>query len=87
MFHQPLLTTAAPSWLYSLAVQETIMISRREFLKTSSLAAASLPLAGCVARPLPVTSPYASAIPAVPADLLVNDVHSQLNATRVDSIV
>ncbi|MEO8520896.1 MAG: FAD-binding oxidoreductase [Acidobacteriota bacterium] len=63
------------------------MISRREFLKTSSLAAASLPLAGCVARPLPVTSPYASAIPAVPADLIVNDVHSQLNATRVDSIV
>ncbi len=63
------------------------MLTRRQFLKTSSLAAAALPAAGCIARPLPVASPYASAIPYEPADLVVNDIHSQLNSTRVDAIV
>jgi FAD binding domain len=56
-------------------------------LKSSSLALAALPVSACVARPFPVRSPYWSAIPADPADTLVNDIHSQLNATRVDSIV
>ena len=63
------------------------MLSRRQFLKASSLGAAALPLAGCLDRPLPVRAPYASAIPDDPTDLLVNDVHSQLNATRVHAIV
>jgi FAD/FMN-containing dehydrogenase len=62
-------------------------LNRREFLKASSAALAGLPIAGCVARPWPVGSPYASAIPERSADLLVNDVHSQLNATRVGAIV
>lgn len=63
------------------------MLSRRQFLKRSSLGAAALPLAGCIARPLPVRTPHASAIPDVPTGLLVNDIHSQLNETRVDAIV
>jgi FAD/FMN-containing dehydrogenase len=63
------------------------MLSRRQFLKTTSLAAAALPAAGCVARPLPVLSPYASAIPETPTSLVVNDIHSQLNETRVHAIV
>ena len=61
-------------------------LNRRDFLK-SSAALAVLPLAGCVARPLLVRSPYESAIPEHDAGVLVNDVHSQLNATRVASIV
>lgn len=61
-------------------------LSRRNFVK-ASLAAVALPLAGCVARPLPVRSPYASAIPDHDPTTLVNDVHSQLNATRVEAIV
>ena len=66
-------------------------MDRREFLKKSSLALGAplvaLPVGACVARPFPVRSPSSSAIPAYPADTLVNDVHSQLNATHVDSIV
>jgi FAD/FMN-containing dehydrogenase len=61
-------------------------MDRRQFLKTSSLALAALPVSACVARPFPVRLPYSSAIPADPSDTLVNDIHSQLNATRVDSI-
>jgi FAD/FMN-containing dehydrogenase len=60
---------------------------RRRFLKTSCAALASLPVADCVARPLPVRSPSASAIPDRPNGTVVNDVHSQLNRTRVDGIV
>jgi FAD/FMN-containing dehydrogenase len=60
-------------------------LNRRDFLKASSAALAALP--GCIARPLPVRSPYASAIPDVDTTTVVNDVHSQLNATRVDTIV
>ena len=63
------------------------MPSRRHFLRTSSLAMAALPLGGCVARPLPVRSPYASAIPDAPVDFVVNDVHSLLNETRVAALV
>ena len=61
-------------------------LNRREFLKVST-AAAALPVAGCIARPIAVHSPYASAIPDTSASLLVNDVHSQLNATEVREIV
>ena len=46
-----------------------------------------LPAAACISRPLPVLSPYASAIPVAETNLLVNDVHSQLNATHVGAIV
>ena len=62
-------------------------LNRRDFLKASSAALAALPAAACVARPLPVRSPYASAIPDRETGTLVNDIHSQLNATHVDAIV
>lgn len=61
-------------------------MNRRHFLETS-LALAALPAMGCIARPFPVRSSYASAVPTDPADTLVNDVHSQLNATRVEKII
>jgi FAD/FMN-containing dehydrogenase len=57
-------------------------LSRREFLA----AAAAIPLGGCIARPLPVRSVLASAIPDRETSLIVNDIHSQLNATRVAAI-
>ena len=57
-------------------------MDRRGFLKASAALAAVVS-----ARPMPVGSPYASAIPEQDAGLLVNDVHSQLNATHVASIV
>ncbi|HEV3217569.1 MAG TPA: FAD-binding protein [Vicinamibacterales bacterium] len=62
-------------------------INRRGFLKASSAAVAALPVAGCIAHPFPVRSPYASAIPSFEPGAVVNDIHSQLNATRVDRIV
>jgi len=63
------------------------MMNRREFLALSATA----PLAGCIPT-MTVGSPYASAIPAVetpmsPAGVVVNDVHSQLNATTVARVV
>jgi FAD/FMN-containing dehydrogenase len=62
-------------------------MNRRTFLKTSG-ALAVLPATGCVtAVGMRVQSPYGSAIPPVGAGLVVNDLHSQLNATRVDQIV
>ena len=61
-------------------------MDRREFFK-ATLGLAAMPVAGCVARPYPVRSPYASSIPEVASDTIVNDIHSQLNATTVDSIV
>src|SRR5262245_51494634 len=60
--------------------------TRRDILKVSSALALG-PLAACVARPMPIRAPYASAIPTHDAGPIVNDVHSQLNATRVDAIV
>ena len=60
-------------------------LNRRNFLRASSAALAALP--GCIARPVPVRSPYASAIPEHETATVLNDVHSQLNATRVDAIV
>ncbi len=62
-------------------------IPRRAFVKASALALPGLSLAGCVARPLPVRLPYGSSIPAHETTTLVNDIHSQLNATRVGAIV
>jgi len=62
-------------------------ITRRDFIRVSAAAAAALPVAACVPRPFPVRSPNASAIPDRDESLLVNDVHSQLNATRVDAVV
>lgn len=66
-------------------------ISRRRFLALGSTAAASVPLAGCIPT-MHVGSPYASSIsesaPASgPEGVLVNDLHSQLNPTRVARIV
>jgi FAD/FMN-containing dehydrogenase len=61
-------------------------ITRRDFIKASA-AVAALPVAACVPRPFPVRSPNASAIPDRDRSSLVNDVHSQLNATQVDRIV
>jgi FAD/FMN-containing dehydrogenase len=62
-------------------------MNRRSFLKASA-ALAALPAAGCAtARGMRVESPYASAIPAVESGLVVNDLHSQLNATHVMAIV
>src|SRR5262245_12029512 len=62
-------------------------MNRRAFLKASG-ALAVLPAAGCAtAGGMHVGSPYASAIPAIETGLVVNDLHSQLNATRVDAIV
>ncbi len=60
---------------------------RRRFLKTSCAAMAVLPVTACGARPLPVRSPYASAIPERPEGAVVNDIHSKLNRTRVDGII
>ena len=42
---------------------------------------------GCVPQPMQARSPHASAIPAHDAGLVVNDLHSKLNATRVTAIV
>jgi FAD/FMN-containing dehydrogenase len=61
-------------------------INRRGFL-IASTAVAAAPLGACIARPLPVRAPTASLIPVRETGTLVNDVHSQLNATRVDRIV
>src|SRR6185503_1474346 len=63
------------------------MMTRREFLALS----ATTPLAGCIPT-MAVGSPYASAIPAAeaptsPGGVVVNDVHSQLNATTVARVV
>jgi len=63
-------------------------VSRRRFLKLSSAALPGLAGGACIARPLPVRSPYGSLIPAdETATTVVNDIHSQLNATRVGDIV
>jgi hypothetical protein len=60
---------------------------RRVFLKTSCAALAALPAAACIARPLPVRSPYTSAVPEQSSGTIVNDVHSKLNRTQVDGII
>jgi hypothetical protein len=67
-------------------MRTTPTFDRRRFLQLSSAAVAALP-AGCIARLLPVRSVHESLIPLEPSSLIVNDVHSQLNATRVAQIV
>src|SRR5262245_48566697 len=62
-------------------------VDRREFLTHTVGALATLPLGACIARPLPPRVAYESQIPNDVSNTLVNDVHSQLNATRVASIV
>lgn len=62
------------------------IFDRRDFLKLSSAGLAAVP-AGCMPRPLPVRSIYESLIPQDTTSLVVNDVHSQLNSTRVARIV
>src|ERR671936_520612 len=60
-------------------------MNRCSFLNASGTVAVA---SACLARPMPVRSPFASAIPdEEAAGALVNDVHSQLNATRVGAIV
>jgi len=60
-------------------------MTRRDFLKRST-ALATLPVSACVAR-MPVRPVYRSLIPDDTSATLVNDVHSQLNATRVAAVV
>src|SRR5437870_2052331 len=61
-------------------------LNRRDFL-VASTALAAAPFGACIARPLAVRGPTTSFIPERETGTLVNDVHSQLNATRVDRIV
>lgn len=61
-------------------------VDRRDFMKLSVAALGALP-AACIPTPFPVRSVYESRIPDDTRATLVNDVHSQLNATRVASIV
>ena len=61
-------------------------MTRRDFLKRSSAALATLPVGACVPR-MPVRPVYRSLIPDDSSATLVNDVHSQLNPTRVAAIV
>jgi FAD/FMN-containing dehydrogenase len=62
-------------------------VDRRAFLKASVAGLAAAPLHACIARPMPVRSPYSSMIPVEATGDLVNDVHSQLNPTRVAGII
>src|SRR4030095_4453536 len=61
-------------------------IDRRTFLQATT-AAAALPLAGCVARPLAGHSPTASAIPETAPSLVGNHITSHPHATEVKEIV
>jgi FAD/FMN-containing dehydrogenase len=60
-------------------------ISRRAFVRSTAAGLAGLS-AACIPR-IDVRSPYESAIPDVETSTLVNDLHSQLNPTRVHRIV
>jgi FAD/FMN-containing dehydrogenase len=66
------------------------MVTRREFLAAST-GLAGVAAAGCVPPRMAVGSPYASALPAMdvegPSGVLVNDLHSGLNPTRVARVV
>ena len=61
-------------------------VDRRTFLRLSSGVLAAVPI-GCAARPMPARPAYGSLVPHDTASLVVNDVHSQLNATRVARII
>ena len=65
----------------------TRSVNRRAFLKATLAGVAAPPLSGCLARPMPVRSPSGSMLASRDASLVVNDVHSQLNATRVAAIL
>ncbi len=62
-------------------------LNRREFLGTAAAGVAGVAAGGCIIPTIHVRSPYASAIADVETSLLVNDLHSQLNPTRVHAIV
>ena len=55
------------------------MITRREFLELTALTAGAAVVPGCRPVPLPGTAPD--------GDVIVNDVHSKLNATHVRQVV
>ena len=61
-------------------------MNRRDVINAPATLAA-LPHVVCAVRPMQAHSPDGSTIPEHDADLLVNDVHSQLNATQVAAIV
>lgn len=61
-------------------------VNRRQFVTTAAAGAAGFSVAGCIPR-IHVRSPYASAIPEFETSTLVNDLHSQLNPTRVHAVV
>ena len=60
------------------------MLTRRRFLGGSAASLATV-ASGCIPH-MHVGSPLASSIPAVETSTLVNDLHSQLNPTRVHHI-
>ena len=61
-------------------------MTRRAFV-AQAMRCFCCPMAGCLAPALRAGQPNVSAIPRDDAGLLVNDLHSQLNATRVAQIV
>lgn len=61
-------------------------MDRRDFLTTAAAGLTGLSVTGCVIPSIHVGSPYASGIPDNPTSLVVNDLHSQLNPTRVHAI-
>lgn len=62
-------------------------VTRREFVAASAAGVAGVSCGGCLIPTIHVSSPYASAIPDVETSLVVNDLHSQLNPTRMHAIV
>jgi FAD/FMN-containing dehydrogenase len=62
-------------------------VNRRDFVAAAATGAAGLCTSGCFIPKIDVRSPYASAIPDLETSTVVNDIHSQLNATRVHSII
>ncbi len=69
-----------------MGVMDDTRITRRAFV-VAGVAPLALSTAGCLAPTLKMGLPNVSAIPDVEAGTLVNDVHSQLNPTRVSEIV
>jgi FAD/FMN-containing dehydrogenase len=63
-------------------------VSRRNFIKTASMAAGAFCLSGCVKEPRHVNSfqPPGAASPAATA-IAVNDIHSQLNSALVQEVL
>lgn len=61
-------------------------VTRRAFVSAAAAGVAGMSTSGCVIPTIHVRSPYASGIPDVETSTLVNDLHSQLNPTRVHAI-